>query len=179
MFVSSVWIANWSEKDDSVDNKHYLNIYIYLGVGQGLFGFFRNFVLGRMNVYASGTVHYKMLRILYSSLSKYFERVPLGRILNRFTKDLDSIDSNVYNDFSYLYIISFLVIYDVVISVYSSSWIIIIPVLIFFYTSFVTRSYFMRASRELFRLEAISLSPIVSYFSEVINGVTVIRSFNK
>lgn len=132
-----------------------------------------------MNVYASGTVHYKMLRILYSSLSKYFERVPLGRILNRFTKDLDSIDSNVYNDFSYSYIITFLVIYDVVISVYSSSWIIMIPVIIFFYTSFVTRSYFMRASRELFRLEAISLSPIVSYFSEVINGVTVIRSFNK
>ena len=35
----------------------------------------------------------------------------------------------------------------------------------------------MSASRELFRLEAISKSPILSYFSESIMGLTTIRAF--
>jgi len=35
----------------------------------------------------------------------------------------------------------------------------------------------MAASRELFRMEAISKSPILSFFSESIMGITVIRAF--
>ena len=37
----------------------------------------------------------------------------------------------------------------------------------------------MCASRELYRLELISKSPILSYFTETLQGLTVIRAFQK
>ena len=35
----------------------------------------------------------------------------------------------------------------------------------------------MSGSRELFRLEAMSRSPIISFFSEVVSGLPTIRAF--
>ena len=37
----------------------------------------------------------------------------------------------------------------------------------------------MTCNRELYRLESISKSPILSYFSETVNGITTIRAYNK
>jgi len=38
-------------------------------------------------------VHDKMMKsLLYTSLSNFFNRVPIGRIVNRLTKDLREID---------------------------------------------------------------------------------------
>lgn len=37
---------------------------------------------------------------------------------------------------------------------------------------------YMKASRELHRLELISKSPILSYFTETLSGLPIIRAFS-
>lgn len=37
----------------------------------------------------------------------------------------------------------------------------------------------MAANRELYRLESISKSPILSFFSETVNGLSLIRAYGK
>lgn len=117
--------------------------------------------------------------ILGASLCQYFERVPVGRILNRFTKDLDVIDTELYPNLSYFYIISTLCLVDMFLLLYSSNLFIVIPILAFIYFAFRLQRFYMKVSRELFRIEAITRSPVLSYFSESISGVTTIRAYGK
>lgn len=126
---------------------------------------------------ASTKLHSKMLRIFEAPLCSFFERVPLGRILNRFTKDLDVIDSELYPNLSYFYIIAALCLSDIFLILYSSTPYLLIPIVIFFGICFKIQRYYMKTSREVYRIEAISRSPVLSYFSESISGVTYIRAY--
>jgi len=40
-------------------------------------------------------------RILHSKIDEFIERVPTGRIMNRFTKDVNSVDRNIIMTFSF------------------------------------------------------------------------------
>lgn len=49
----------------------------------------------------SEVIHERMIsNLLFSSLNEFFDRVPLGRIFNRLSKDLNSVDSNLPAYFS-------------------------------------------------------------------------------
>jgi ATP-binding cassette subfamily C (CFTR/MRP) protein 1 len=53
----------------------------------------RAYVLVIGGIKCGGTVHKKITKaLLYASLTKFYNRVPLGRIVNRLSKDLREID---------------------------------------------------------------------------------------
>lgn len=53
----------------------------------------RSVVLILHNLNITRTVNMKMVSSLsFASLSTFFDRVPIGRILNRFLKDTDDVD---------------------------------------------------------------------------------------
>lgn len=103
---------------------------------------------------------------------------PIGRILNRFTQDLDSVDTllpdsfllNLQNAFFLLSVF----IMCIVVTPYFI--ILIIPTLIII---FYAQDYFRKSSRELKRLDRSSRSPLFSLFGEAIQGLNVLRAFNK
>jgi ABC-type multidrug transport system fused ATPase/permease subunit len=71
----------------------------------------------------------------------------------------------------------FLLMANTFLNVYTSSVWVLIPMILYFILCFKIQRIYMAASRELFRMEAISKSPILSFFSESIMGITVIRAF--
>lgn len=99
--------------------------------------------------------------------------------MNRFTNDQNVLDLDIYWSVSAMYIQMFSLIGNTFLNVYASTYYIIIPVVFLFcFTLWLYRIY-MSANRELYRLESISKSPILSYFSETIIGVAVIRAYNR
>ena len=44
---------------------------------------------------ASKTIHAKLVSRLLSAAISFYDTTPLGRVLNRFTKDMDSVDMNL------------------------------------------------------------------------------------
>lgn len=58
---SLIWVSIWSEDTDP-DNRHYLSIYIYLGIASAFFAFIRNFSLCYQNIVASKYTHTNMLK---------------------------------------------------------------------------------------------------------------------
>ena len=62
-------------------------------------------------------------------------------------------------------------------NVFTSSYYVVIPIVLYFTLAWKIQRLYMKASRELYRLESISKSPILSYFTESIMGITVIRAF--
>lgn len=85
--------------------------------------------------------------LLYASLSKFFNRVPVGRIVNRLTKDLREIDEDITGAMSWVLIGFFELISVLIICVYASSALALIPMAVVGYLSNQVRRYYMRAER--------------------------------
>ena len=115
-------------------------------------------------------------KVLKAPLS-FFETNPLGRILNRFSRDLDIVDGRLPDFF----------IDAFVFVVHCISIIIVICIIIPWFTFLLLLmcvafwmliSYYQRTARELKRLDAVSSSPIFAHLSVSIAGIATIRAYN-
>jgi len=116
--------------------------------------------------------------VLRAPVNLYFDTTPIGRILNRFSKDLQELESG----FSFLlgsaYAMVFNLVYVVVIAVFALSWIaILLPIIGFISIKILKQS--SAAIRESVRLSSTTKSPLLSYLGETINGCSTIRAFGK
>lgn len=85
--ASSIVMEKWCE--DPIGEADYLYIYIGLSVGSNIFIFFRAYKLVMAGARQGEVVHRKTMKsLLYASLGDFFNRVPVGRIINRLSKDL-------------------------------------------------------------------------------------------
>lgn len=117
--------------------------------------------------------------LLFSSLNEFFDRVPLGRIFNRLSKDLNSIDNNLPTYFSTSIVFTFFLATNIVVIMFIAPLYVFVPVLVvYLMLCHILRMQIVKPQRELTRLEGISKSPIVSCFTEILSGVTTIRSYN-
>ncbi|CAD8141597.1 unnamed protein product [Paramecium octaurelia] len=181
-FGSQIWLAHWSGQDDLTydENLHNLMIFSFFSLSFGFFAFIRILTLSRESVNTANKVHTRMIeQLLYAPLCQFFERVPLGVLMNRLTKDQSVLDTEILWTISILYISCSNFVASTLINVFSSSYYIILPVLIFLYAVWKVQRFYMAANRELYRLESISKSPILSFFSETVNGLNIIRAFRK
>lgn len=114
-------------------------------------------------------------KVLKAPLS-FFETNPLGRILNRFSRDLDIVDGRLPDFF----------IDAVVFVIHCISIIIVICVIIPWFTFLLLLmcvafwmliTYYQRTARELKRLDAVSSSPIFAHLSVSIAGIATIRAY--
>ena len=71
-----------------------------------------------------------MKSLLYASLSNFFNRVPVGRVVNRLTKDLREIDEDIVDAMSWFVVSFFELLSTLVICIYASSVFAIIPMII-------------------------------------------------
>ncbi|KAK2964796.1 Multidrug resistance-associated protein [Blattamonas nauphoetae] len=125
-------------------------------------------------------IHDKLLRHVMHCPVSFFDTTPLGRVINRFGGDIAQTDMNLvvllYDVYSM--VIGF-VGQIVIIAISTPSFLAIgLPILLLFGIVLVLYS---RAARDLQRLDSISRSPVVSIFSEVINGagLSTIRAFHQ
>ncbi|KAM1917545.1 hypothetical protein ACFX13_037135 [Malus domestica] len=118
-----------------------------------------------------------MLSSILKAPMVFFQTNPLGRIINRFAKDLGDIDRNVAPFVNmFLGQASQLLSTFILIGIVStmSLWA-IMPLLVLFYAAYL---YYQSTARELKRLDSISRSPVYAQFGEALNGLSTIRAYN-
>ncbi|XP_062607875.1 ATP-binding cassette sub-family C member 3-like, partial [Saccostrea cucullata] len=140
------WLTFWTE-DEIIKNHslvtaqeysnrkyYYLAIYTVLGVLQGIFLFLFAFLGLTRLITASGSLHSSMLFCILRSPMSLFDTTPVGRIMNRFSSDIDILDDRLPRTFILGAVMLFtLLAILVVISVNTPDFlIVIIPVGIFF-----------------------------------------------
>uniref|UniRef100_A0A1I7SBP4 ABC-type glutathione-S-conjugate transporter n=2 Tax=Bursaphelenchus xylophilus TaxID=6326 RepID=A0A1I7SBP4_BURXY len=183
--LSNMWLAHWSDSavkmaknasqvDDMALN---LGIYTLLGLGQALAVCIAAVWVSLGMVKASKLLHSNMLDGIMAKPMWFFDTTPMGRILNRFSKDLDMIDSRLPSSVlnftgSIIQALAILCV-PIIITPQVTPSIVIILVVYCFLTVF-----YLSTSRQLKRLEAVTRSPIYSHFAESINGSSSIRAFN-
>ena len=115
-------------------------------------------------------------RLLLAPITTFYDVQPLGRILNRMSKDMDQCDSFLPDLMAQFFQHGFNLIGGLVLSVVSTPYFLAVlaPICFAFYR---LQAYFRVCSRELKRIEGITRSPIFSTFGETLLGLPTIRAY--
>jgi ATP-binding cassette subfamily C (CFTR/MRP) protein 4 len=125
-------------------------------------------------VNAAKHLHNIMLSAVIDAPMRLFDTQPMGRILNRFSKDLGFMDDLLpwtVVDFIQLFVD---MLGAVIVACSVNPWVLLAVVPLAVYLVYLRRFY-LSSSRELKRLEAVRRSPLYSHFSATLEGSVVLR----
>ncbi|KAG9119646.1 hypothetical protein FRC07_005246, partial [Ceratobasidium sp. 392] len=194
--LQKFWIKRWSESYDEQPSvmhiaKEWLdfglpsardNVLPYLLIYIGIQG-----VISAVNILnqtpsimstlrASRLLYEKMLRSVMRSPSRFFDKTPSGRILNRFSKDIDTIDGGL-QDFMIQVIMQIISLAVAVGTIVYAVPFFIVPAFVIAYVHLWFARGYVNASRDLRRIESNTRSPIISSFGELVVGIVTVRAF--
>lgn len=93
--ATSLWLSFWTGNKFNFSTGKYIGIYASLGASQSILMFLFSTLLSVSGTNASKSMLQRaMTRVLRAPMS-FFDTTPLGRITNRFSKDVDSMDNNL------------------------------------------------------------------------------------
>ncbi|CAF0956797.1 unnamed protein product [Adineta steineri] len=166
---------NDEEWEQYGDNRFYVNC----GIGFIVFvlTFLRVIAMKLICLNSGRVLHNRMFRRLLRSPISFFDLNPVGRILNRFTKDIAVIDEHLPLTFFEFLECMFQVVGTLALVSWLNRWALIPSVIGIIFMCYIRHRY-ARCSRDLKRLDGISRSPIYSYLTSTIHGLKVIRSYH-
>uniref|UniRef100_A0A7N8Y2U6 Multidrug resistance-associated protein 4 n=1 Tax=Mastacembelus armatus TaxID=205130 RepID=A0A7N8Y2U6_9TELE len=139
-------------------------------------GFVRNLVLFNVLVRCAQSLHNRMFNAIIRTPVCFFDINPIGRVLNRFSKDIGQLDSNLPWTFVDFIQVFLQIVGVIAVAASVIPWILIpvLPLLLFF---LYLRRYFLQTSRDIKRLESTTRSPVFSHLSSSLQGLWTIRAF--
>lgn len=155
---------------------YYLSIYALVGITSTFMGAYKDIVGYFGGVNAAQKLFEEMLDSVLHAKVRFFDSTPIGRIMNRFSKDVESIDQDLapiaFGVFEY--ILSIISI-TVLISFITPGFLIGAVFIGALYWAIA--AFYIASSRELKRLDSVSKSPIFQHFGETLSGVSTIRAY--
>ncbi|KAG4168776.1 hypothetical protein ERO13_A12G045600v2 [Gossypium hirsutum] len=152
--LSSMWLRFWTDRSASKSYKpeFYILIYALLGFSQVTVTLTNSFWLITSSLGAARRLHDMMLNSILRAPMLFFQTNPIGRVINRFSRDLGDIDCNVATSMD-----MFL----------NQLWQLL--------STFTLIS--ISTSREVKRLDSITSSPVYAQFREAFDGFSSIRAY--
>ncbi|KAI8519550.1 Multidrug resistance-associated protein 1 [Branchiostoma belcheri] len=181
---SVIWLSDWTNDSANNDtlsiNRNYLLLggYAALGMMQGACALLKHVCVSEGAVLAAKRVHDKALRHLLRGPLQFFDVTPLGRIINRFSQEVERVDRGIGGmimhgifcvllSFSTLFIVSF------------STPLFVVMLLPIAHLYFYMQRYFNATIQQLRKFQSKSSTLIHTHFSETLQGVSTIRAFNR
>ncbi|PVD27625.1 hypothetical protein C0Q70_12791 [Pomacea canaliculata] len=187
---SNFWLSRWTDDnflatshgnatlrhDYTAKNDYYLMVFVMFGIGQIVTLVLSNFLLCVRTVVASKNLHSRLLASVLRSPMVFFDTTPVGRIINRFSRDIDTIDNILPNNIQESVSAGTMILVTIIVISISTPLFIflVIPVIILY---FLIQSFYIPTSRQLKRMESVTHSPIYVHFSETISGGATIRAY--
>lgn len=186
MFSTSSFVSNeklWKSPMAHVfgqqaehDTWFYMGIYTLIGFIFALVCSVRDFMVFLQGIKASNSIFIDLLDKIFRAKLRFFDATPVGRIMNRFSRDMEQIDQQLapMAQGSFISLIITASTLVLIISITPAFLIFAIFIMGMFY---LIAYFYLTLSRELKRYESISRSPIHQHFSETLIGVTTIRAY--
>ncbi|KAL8899871.1 MAG: hypothetical protein Q9192_001361 [Flavoplaca navasiana] len=174
--VTSLWLSYWTSNKFGYTAGVYIGVYAALGVAQALLMFAFSVSLSVLGTNSSRVMlHNAMTRVLRAPMS-FFDTTPLGRITNRFSKDVDTMDNNLTDSIRmYFFTLAMIIsVFTLVIVFFHYFAIALGPLFLVFLFS---AAYYRASAREIKRHESVLRSGVFSRFGEAISGVSSIRAY--
>ncbi|KAI4331178.1 hypothetical protein MLD38_029388 [Melastoma candidum] len=178
---NDLWLSYWVDTSKLVkqlvsSQSFYLTVLCCFCVANSILTLIRAFSFAYGGLRAAVKVHATLLHKLISSPAQFFDQTPTGRIVNRFSSDIYTIDDSLP------FILNILLAHFVgllgIVIVLSYVQVFILSLLLPLGYIYSKLQFFYRSSsRELRRLDSVARSPIYTSFTETLDGASTIRAF--
>ena len=161
----------------SVGTPASLDLYGLLALASAVFVLLTTIAFAFGNIRASTRLHRTMVEAVLRAPAYFLDVTPLGRVLNRFGSDLNSLDDDVcFAGRDTLVVTVFLLGAATVVVIASPAALLLLPPCGLLY--FRTVTAFNAASRDVRRLQSTTQSPVLGVFGELFHpsGAGVLRS---
>ncbi|XP_037815936.1 probable multidrug resistance-associated protein lethal(2)03659 [Lucilia sericata] len=183
---SDYFLSYWVNKNEntspeiSEDNPQTdpIDIYIFsaLNLAVIISSVARSFMFFNLAMKSSTSLHNAMYMGVTRAAMYFFNTNPSGRILNRFSKDMGQVDEilpSVMMDVIQIFLQLFGIL---IVLCLVNPWY-LLPTVVLVFIFYYLRSFYLKTSRDVKRLEAITRSPIYSHLAASLNGLATIRAF--
>ncbi|KFY56160.1 hypothetical protein V496_06769 [Pseudogymnoascus sp. VKM F-4515 (FW-2607)] len=174
--VTSLWLSWWTSDKFGFTSGVYIGVYAGLGVSQALLMF--SFAVS-LTVFGTTSSKVMLNRAITRTLRapmSFFDTTPLGRITNRFSRDVDTMD-NFLTDAIRMYFLTIGMIiatFALIIAYFHYFTIALVPLSFIFVFS---AGYYRASAREMKRFESVFRSSLFAKFSEGLSGSASIRAY--
>lgn len=178
-YGSSWWLTQWAaDTFPSVSHGEpwfYMAVYSGASLMAAALILVRAVVLTLASVRAARKIQAEAISAVFQAPIAFFDTTPLGRIVNRFSGDVQKVDVQISGQFMQLFLNFFSLLGTITMLALSSKYVLLslLPLAIIY---FFCAKYYRASSRELQRLESISRSPIYTAFTEALNGAPTIAA---
>ncbi|XP_044223017.1 ATP-binding cassette sub-family C member 12 isoform X1 [Thunnus albacares] len=189
---SNWWLSYWLEHGDGSPNKttsdqgdvsqnpdlhFYQMIYGLTVIVMLAFAIIKCFSFTHVTLNASCKLHNTMFKKIIASPMSFFDTTPTGRILNRFAKDQDEVDSvlplNMDPFLQFTFVTAFTIL------IIASVFPLLLVAVVFMGALFTIILFiFQKSVRQMKRMENISRSPCISLTTSTLQGLSTIHAYN-
>ncbi|KAI9004971.1 P-loop containing nucleoside triphosphate hydrolase protein [Hyaloraphidium curvatum] len=174
----NLWLTAWTQnRFPTYSLSQYLGVYFALGACMAALLLISGLMFAFAGMLASRGIHEKAIAKLVRAPVSFFDRTPAGRILNRFSRDVDAVDTQLV-EFFRLFLLMFSIVLTTIVLIATLLPVFLavcLPLLVVYY--FVSRVA-RNTARELKRLDSNSRSPLYANFSETLSGLSTVRSYH-
>ncbi|KAJ2800586.1 Transporter of the ATP-binding cassette (ABC), partial [Coemansia guatemalensis] len=164
--------------------KEWINLWYFIGVYTVIALASVVIILGRSllqfwsSIRASKVLHERLVHTVLRAPVRFFDTTPVGRLINRFSKDMETIDQSLSSSLAiFITELTASAAILVVISVITPAF--ILGAIFITVTYWIIGVLYLSASREIKRFESVTKSPIYTHFGETLNGVSTIRAYGQ
>ncbi|KAI6212798.1 hypothetical protein M3Y94_00071600 [Aphelenchoides besseyi] len=176
---AGLYVANWSSNEKNqtrAEALHDLTVYASFNLGSEVF-FIVAYGLLVVGCYQASVVfHRDLLQSILRAPMSFFEKTPLGRIVNRFSLDMELLDTSIGSHYGFAFIVLAEALQKLL-SVFVAMPILIpaiLPLVILIF--FVTR-FFNAATAQFRRISSNSMSHVFSAVQDAYSGAASIRVY--
>ena len=175
--VTSWWLVVWTDGDGGGRSAgFYATVYACLSAGSAVFTLLRMMLLSIGSIRASTHLHNAAMTAVLRAPAAFLATNPAGRVLNRFTSDIATIDNTMRYSLSALLLQVFSLVSVLCVIAWTAPWaLLIVACLAGLYYHLAAK--YRTAARDLRRLQSVAKSPILAHFSEALSGAAVIRAY--
>ncbi|XP_030620675.1 multidrug resistance-associated protein 9 isoform X2 [Chanos chanos] len=188
---SNWWLSYWLDQgtgsanvtdpgdiSQNPDIQFYQMVYGLTVIGMIILSVIKGFSFTKVTLHASSKLHDTMFKKILGSPMSFFDTTPTGRMVNRFSKDLDEVDAvlpfNMENFLQPCLNVTFTIVTICAVFPYLLIGVAVLAV-IFSIILYV----FQRSVREMKRMENVSRSPWISLTTSTIQGLSTIHAYDK
>ena len=191
MINANFWLAHWG-LETTVDqftpwighmsvrrNFHWMHGYAGMQMAAVFFTLLSRTSLVEHRLRACKSYHEQLLAKVLSTSVSFFDITPIGRVINRFSQDLATIDEDLAQTISQVIGMGGGCVGAVgaIIGATKGTFLLMIVPLFYLYGLF--QAYFKTSNTAIARIEAVSRSPIYADFTQVLSGTASIRAYGQ